>query len=76
MLNQAPLTLVKRIINQNETTAFDPLSTSLQKPIKMSIKEHNLTLLNSREDWNDWINSIEDLAVGNDLHCFRASRFG
>ena len=31
----------------------------------MSIKEHHLTMLNSREDWNDWINSIEDLAVGN-----------
>src|SRR5256885_10938473 len=33
----------------------------------MSIKEHNLTMLNSREDWTDWINSIEDLAVGTDV---------
>ncbi|PCD22316.1 hypothetical protein AU210_016105 [Fusarium oxysporum f. sp. radicis-cucumerinum] len=33
----------------------------------MSIKDHNLTLLNSREDWTNWINSIEDLAVRNDV---------
>jgi len=34
---------------------------------KMSIKDHNLTMLNSREDWTNWINSIEDLAVRNDV---------
>src|SRR2546423_6267111 len=33
----------------------------------MSIKDHNLTMLNSREDWTNWINSIEDLAVRNDV---------
>ncbi|KAG4253841.1 hypothetical protein FPRO03_14238 [Fusarium proliferatum] len=33
----------------------------------MSIKDHNLTLLNSREDWTNWINSIEDLAVRNNV---------
>lgn len=33
----------------------------------MSIKDHNLPLLNSRNDWTDWINSIEDLAVRNDV---------
>lgn len=33
----------------------------------MSIKDHNLTMLNSREGWTDWINSIEDLAVRNDV---------
>lgn len=33
----------------------------------MSTKDHNLTLLNSREDWTNWINSIEDLAVRNDV---------
>jgi len=33
----------------------------------MSIKDHNLPMLNSRNDWTDWINSIEDLAVRNDV---------
>src|SRR5215475_1398833 len=33
----------------------------------MSIKDHNLTMLNSRENWTDWINSIEDLAVSNNV---------
>jgi hypothetical protein len=33
----------------------------------MSIKDHNLPMLNSRSDWTDWINSIEDLAVRNDV---------
>lgn len=33
----------------------------------MSIKEHNLPMLNTREDWTDWTNSIEDLAVRNDV---------
>ena len=33
----------------------------------MSIKNHNLPMLNSRPDWTDWINSIEDLAVRNDV---------
>ena len=32
-----------------------------------SIKDHNLPMLNSRNDWTDWINSIEDLAVCNDI---------
>lgn len=31
----------------------------------MSITNHHLPMLNSREDWNHWINSIEDLAVRN-----------
>lgn len=33
----------------------------------MSIKDHNLPMLNFRNDWTDWINSIEDLAVRNDV---------
>ncbi|KAM5528855.1 reverse transcriptase domain protein [Fusarium oxysporum f. sp. phaseoli] len=33
----------------------------------MSIKDHNLAMLNAREDWTNWINSIEDLAVRNDV---------
>ena len=33
----------------------------------MSIKDHNLPMLNTRNDWTDWINSIEDLAVRNDV---------
>src|SRR4051794_10991130 len=33
----------------------------------MSITNHHLPMLNSREDWNHWINSIEDLAVRNDI---------
>jgi hypothetical protein len=33
----------------------------------MSIKDHNLPMLNSRNDWTDWINSIEDLVVRNDV---------
>jgi hypothetical protein len=33
----------------------------------MSIKDHNLPMLNFRSDWSDWINSIEDLAVRNDV---------
>src|ERR1700722_18544396 len=33
----------------------------------MSIKDHNLSMLNFRSDWTDWINSIEDLAERNDV---------
>ncbi|KAH7394607.1 hypothetical protein BKA66DRAFT_455270 [Pyrenochaeta sp. MPI-SDFR-AT-0127] len=33
----------------------------------MSIKDYNLPMLNLRNDWTDWINSIEDLAVRNDV---------
>ena len=36
----------------------------------MSIRDHNLPLLNSRNDWTDWINLIEDLAVRNDVWNF------
>jgi len=33
----------------------------------MLIKDYNLTMLNSCEDWTNWINSIEDLAIRNDV---------
>jgi hypothetical protein len=33
----------------------------------MSTKDHNLPMLNSRSNWTNWINSIEDLAVRNDM---------
>jgi len=33
----------------------------------MAIKDHNLPMLNSRNDWTDWMNSIEDIAVRNDV---------
>ena len=33
----------------------------------MSIKDHNLPMLNTRHDWTDWYNSIKDLAVRNDV---------
>ncbi|KAI1676067.1 RVT-2 domain containing protein [Pyrenophora tritici-repentis] len=33
----------------------------------MSIKDHNLPMLNNRSDWIDWYNSIEDLAKRNDV---------
>jgi hypothetical protein len=33
----------------------------------MSIKDHHLTMLNSREDWINWINSIEDLGIRNNV---------
>jgi hypothetical protein len=36
----------------------------------MSIKDHNLPMLNARSDWTDWINSIEDLAVRNNVWKF------
>ena len=33
----------------------------------MSIKDYNLTILNSREDQTDWINLIKDLTIRNDV---------
>jgi hypothetical protein len=33
----------------------------------ISIKEHNLLMLNFRSDWTDWINSIEDLTIRNNV---------
>ncbi|KAK2686720.1 hypothetical protein QWA68_015667 [Fusarium oxysporum] len=33
----------------------------------MLINDHNLDMLNAREDWTNWINSIEDLVVRNDV---------
>ncbi|EXK26512.1 hypothetical protein FOMG_16916 [Fusarium oxysporum f. sp. melonis 26406] len=33
----------------------------------MLINDHNLDMLNAREDWTNWINSIEDLIVRNDV---------
>jgi hypothetical protein len=38
-----------------------------EKSSKMLIKDHNLPMLNSCGDWTDWIISIEDLAVRNDV---------
>ncbi|KAI1676026.1 hypothetical protein KJE20_14389 [Pyrenophora tritici-repentis] len=33
----------------------------------MSTRDHNLPMLNSRSDWIDWYNSIEDLAKRNNV---------
>src|ERR1051326_4580819 len=45
-------------------------SRHLTATMSLSIKEHNLPMLNTRNDWVDWINSIEDLAVRNDVWAY------
>ena len=43
------------------------IKTKIKTKIIMSIKDHHLPMLNNRNDWTDWINSIEDLAIRNDV---------